>query len=116
MLKLPKYCVSVSSFFKTERTNLTDEAIVTNILIDNEMMSIERVPNNKLFAITGAQANEKGVYVLYLKNQHPEIPQQATVTWEMHNKTYTGLVKFTQPMAQKILGFNRECYIQSNNQ
>lgn len=116
MLNLPKYCVTVFTIEVTPKTPIADEIRTENIIIDKEMLSIERIPNSKVFNITGIQQNEKATYILYLKVTHPEIPQQANVVWEMHNKTYTGKAKFSQPMAKKLLGFNRECYIQSDNQ
>lgn len=116
MLGLPKYSVTIFTIEVTPKTPTVAEIRTENTLIDHEMLSIERIPNSKVFNITGIQQNEKATYILYLKAIHPEIPQQANVVWEMHNKTYTGKVKFSQPMAKKLLGFNRECYIQSDNQ
>lgn len=89
---------------------------VTTTTVLEASRNIQRMMNNRVFQIFGEQKNNKATYVLYLQVNDPDIPQDSDVSWVMHGKTYTGKVKFTQPMNRVVLGRNRECYIQSDNE
>jgi hypothetical protein len=77
---------------------------------------IQRMMFNRIYQVMGQQTNAKATYVLYLEINDPDIPQNADVSWVMHGKSYSGKVKFTQPMNNIILNRNRECFIQSDNE
>jgi len=107
--------VTITNKSKSEYTGSGYQTVTTNTILEANR-NIQRMMNNRVFQIFGEQKNNKATYVLYLTTSDPTIPQDSDVTWVMHDQTYTGKVKFTQPMNRVVLGRNRECFIQSDNQ
>lgn len=107
--------VTINNKSKSEYTGSGYQTVTTTTILEANR-NIQRMMNNRVFQIFGEQKNNKATYVLYLTTSDPVIPQDSDVTWVMHGQTYTGKVKFTQPMNRVVLGRNRECFIQSDNQ
>jgi len=111
-----RFLVTITYKDKTYSNTSAFNAETTVILINNQLMRIERVPNNRVFQIFKDQKNAKATYCLYLELLDPVIPQGAEVSWSMQGYSFTGKVKFTQPYARVVLGAKAECYIQSDNE
>ena len=111
-----RFLVTITYKDKTYSSTTAFDTETNIILINNKLMRIERIPNNRVFQIFKEQKNAKATYCLYLELPDPVIPQGAEVTWSMQGYSFTGKVKFTQPYARVVLGAKAECYIQSDNE
>jgi hypothetical protein len=111
-----RFPVTISKKTKVDVANQALPTEVVEVLVDNKLMCIERMPYNKAFAIFGEQVNSKATYILYLEMDDSFPPQNADITWTMFSETYSGKIKTTMPYAKVVLNRKAECYIQSDNQ
>lgn len=116
MLSFPRFCVSAYRFERTPNNTQLLDSKNREYLINEKMMCIERMTNNRAFRIFGEQKNSGATYLLYLELDDPYLPQDTTVEWTMYDKLYTGKVKTTFPLSLTIMNRKAEVYIQSDNE
>jgi hypothetical protein len=108
----------IKEIYTIEKVDLPNQAIPQEnkvILCQNIHRTIQRIPNNRVFAITGMQLNNKATYIMYSFKNDVEIPQEATIVFSLNGAEHSGKVKFHQDLSEENLGYTREYYIQSDN-
>ena len=112
----------IKEIYYTEKVDLPNQAIPQEtkvVVCENLKATIERIPNNKFFAVTGIQLNNKATYVMYfgIDLMHLKIPQEATIIYTLvgDSEEYSGKIKFWQTFSDPDIGYTREYYIQSDN-
>jgi hypothetical protein len=105
---------------KKDKINLPSVAKpqeVETIYINGESGRICPMPYYKDMKVrAGMQTNEKAEYLYYLRPDQPWLPQEARISWTFRNKNFSGAVKFTKPKGIVNLGYDKECYIVSDNE
>ena len=115
-MEFQKSCIK--EIYTIEKVDLPNQAIPQEnkvVIYQNIYRTIQRIPNNRVFAITGMQLNNKATYVLYSYAKDVEIPQEATIIFYLNGVEHSGKVKFYQDLSEENLGYTREYYIQSDN-
>lgn len=110
---------TVVKAYKKEKKDIAGVALpqeVEVVYLQNVKRRIVEVPNYKQMFINGMQVNEKAQKLMYLKPSDEWLPQNTKIIWRFRGKEFSGEVKLTKAKGEIVNGFDKEVYIQSDNE
>jgi hypothetical protein len=109
--------ITATKTSKIDLPGVAESQEIETVYLNNVSRRVVSMPNYKDMRVrSGQQANEKAEYLIYLTPIDPWLPQLTRIVWTFRGKEFSGEVKFTKSKGAVNLGYDKECYIISDNE